>query len=189
MMINRFTALAALFGLFIALSGCGGNETGNEQTVSYTIASEHVKVWDIAIEQVLELVDSMPDEHLNYSPDDTIRTFAEQIVHIGISSQMITDMFLKDLPRPDKMPEVNAAEMTKEELKTFVRERLEKARETIAAMSNDKLLNETVNSYMNHEMTRLEGMMFAHDHLTNHKAKANLYIRLVGQMPPHYRYY
>mgnify|MGYP003886721945 FL=1 len=79
--------------------------------------------------------------------------------------------------------------MTKEDLKAFVKARLEVARENIAGMSNDQLLHEEVKSYMGNTMTRLEGMMFAHDHLTNHKAKANLYIRIAGIRPPTYRYY
>lgn len=185
----NFLSVAIIALVAFSSIGCGDKSSDSGDVGSYSIAEEHVKVWDIAIEQVMELVDSMPETQLNYRPDDTIRTFAEQLVHIGMSSEMITGMFLKDKPRPEKMPEVNAAEMTKDELKAFVRERLENARTTIASMSNEQLLNEKVTSYMNHEMSRLEGLMFAHDHLTNHKAKANLYIRLVGQRPPHYRYY
>lgn len=183
-------SIIAVFALILINFSCGSDNRNDPNTeISYSIAEEHVKVWDIALEQILELIDSMPDDKLNYTPDDTLRTFSEQIIHIGISSHMITNLFLKDMPRPEKMPEVNAAEMTKEDLKAFVSERMKIARATIAGMSNDQLLNEKVTSYMDHEMTRLEGMMFAHDHLTNHKAKANLYIRLVGQRPPRYRYY
>lgn len=188
----RFNVISLLATgiLCIAAAGCSNSDTKTDkEVISYSIAEEHVKVWDVAIDQVVELIDSMPSEHLNFSPDDTIRTFAEQIVHIGISSQLITNLFLKDIPRPENIEEVNAAEMTKEELKAFAREHLGKVRETIASMSDEELLNEKVTSYMNHKMTRLEGMIFAHDHLTNHKAKANLYIRLVGARPPHYAYY
>ncbi|MCB0696349.1 MAG: DinB family protein [Chitinophagaceae bacterium] len=183
-----------LFKVFIPVlvilffAQCGQNAEENEP-VSYAISEGHVKVWDIAIEQVLELVDSMPDNMLNYKPHDSIRTFAEQIIHIGISSEMITNLFLKDIPRPQNIPEVNAAEMTKDDLKKFVKERLEAARANIASMSDDQLLHEHVKSYMGNTMTRLEGMYFAHDHLSNHKAKANLYIRVAGIRPPHYRYY
>lgn len=189
--MNRFVlGVFMVATLVFTTISCGNDADGGKQDeVSYSIAEEHVKVWDVALEQILELIDSMPGDRLNFTPDDTLRTFSEQIVHIGISSQMIMNLFLKDVPRPEKMPEVNAAEMTKEDLKTFITDQMNKVRATIAGMSNDQLLNEKVTSYMDHEMTRLEGMMFAHDHLTNHKAKANLYIRLVGQRPPGYRYY
>lgn len=184
--IFRVLGLACMVMLF---AQCGDNNSEHTEAPSYNIAEEHAKVWSVAVNQVMELIDSMPDEHLNYSPDDTVRTFAEQMVHIGISSEMITSLFLKDIPRPDSIPQVDAATMTKVELKDFVRQRLDKAGSIIVSMSNDQLLNEKVKSYMGNEMSRLEGMIFAHDHLTNHKAKANLYIRLVGKTPPSYNYY
>lgn len=166
-----------------------GEKAPEQEEVSYAIAEQHVKVWDIAIEQVMELVDSMPGDKMNYRPHDSIRTFAEQIMHIGISSELITNRFLKDIPRPQNIPEVKVAEMTKEELKAYVKARMEAARANIAGMTDEQLLHEEVVSYLDHKMTRLEGMMFAHDHMTNHKAKANLYIRAAGIRPPHYRYY
>jgi|GEM_PF-5891883 len=178
-----------ILALVVMLHAQCGENTRDAEDVSYSIAEKHVKIWDVAIDQVLELVDSMPDDQLNFRPHDSIRTFSEQIIHIGISSEMITNLFLKDIPRPQNIPEVKAAEMTKEDLKAFVKARLEVARENIAGMSNDQLLHEEVKSYMGNTMTRLEGMMFAHDHLTNHKAKANLYIRIAGIRPPTYRYY
>lgn len=175
--------------LVVLLFAQCGEKAPEKEYVSYAIAEQHVKVWDIAIEQVMELVDSMPGDKLNYRPHDSIRTFAEQIVHIGISSELITNLFLKDIPRPQNIPEVKVEEMNKEELKAYVKARLEVARANIAGMSDEELLHEEVKSYLDHKMTRLEGMMFAHDHLTNHKAKANLYIRIAGIRPPHYRYY
>lgn len=185
----KLSHLAGLLLAVILFVQCNREGGKAEEAPSYSISQEHIKVWDVAIAQVMELIDSMPDEHLNFSPDDTIRTFAEQMIHIGISSEMITNLFLKDIPKPQNIPEVKAEQMNKKELKKYVMDRLQKARTNIAGMSNDQLLNEKVKSYMGNEMTRLEGMMFAHDHLTNHKAKANLYIRLIGKRPPSYGYY
>lgn len=186
-MVNHIFRFLGVAAIVMTFAQCSGDK--EQATVSYSIAEEHAKVWAVATDQVLELIDSIPDNQLNYSPDDTIRTFAEQMVHIGLSSVMITNLFLKDIPRPDSIPEVKAETMTKDELKAFVKQRLDKAGDIIKSMSNDQLLNEKVKSYMGNEMTRLEGMIFAHDHLTNHKAKANLYIRLVGKTPPSYHYY
>ncbi len=164
-------------------------EAPQQKEPEYTIAKKQVAVWDVAIEQVLELADAMPDELMNYRPHDSMRSFAEQLIHIGQSSEIITNMFLKDIPRPEQVPTINASSMSKADVKSYVKEKLEIARATMASMNNQQLLEEEVTSFSGNTMTRLEGMQFVHDHLTNHKAKANLYIRLAGQIPPKYKYY
>ena len=190
--IIQLIAIALLAVLF---TQCGStepkidNKVGSDETQSSAISQDHVKVWDESVKQVIELIDYMPEGKLDFRPHDSMRTFAEQIVHISISSEMITNMFLKDIPRPEEMPEIEANTMDKDELKAFVNEKLGNARNTIESMTDEQLLSEKVTSLMGNEMTRLEGMLFATDHLTNHKAKANLYIRLAGHVPPRYRYY
>lgn len=181
--VFSFTFLLAA----LLLTQC--NDVEKEKAPSYTIAQEQIEVWDVAIAQVLELADAMPDELLNYRPHDSMRSFAEQLIHIGQSSEIITNLFLKDIPRPENVPAINAEEMTKADIKSYIKEKLEIARATMASMSNKQLLEEEVTSFSGNKMTRLEGMQFVHDHLTNHKAKANLYMRLAGQIPPKYKYY
>jgi len=54
---------------------------------------------------------------------------------------------------------------------------------------SDEQLTESIKSFSGNDMTRMEGLLLVHDHLTNHKAKANLYVRISGNEPPAYRYY
>ncbi|MEZ5018208.1 MAG: DinB family protein [Flavipsychrobacter sp.] len=185
--MNYAKSLLLLLSLSLLFTQC--KEQQEQKAPSYTIAQEQIEVWDVAIEQVLELADAMPDELMNFRPHDSMRSFAEQLIHIGQSSEIITNLFLKDIPRPDNVPVINAANMTKADIKSYIKEKLEIARATMASMSNKELLNEEVTSFAGNKMTRLEGMQFVHDHLTNHKAKANLYMRLAGQIPPKYKYY
>ncbi len=195
--MNKISFMSMCLVAILLLSQCCTGEQHNAEqqhkiTITDTgraIAEGHVKVWDESVKQVIELIEYMPESKLDFRPHDSMRTFAEQIVHISISSELITNMFLKDEPRPDNMPEIDANSMDKDELKAFVNEKLGNARNTIESMTDKQLLSETVTSLMGNKMTRLEGMLFATDHLSNHKAKANLYIRLAGHTPPRYRYY
>lgn len=187
-LVTIFTAVF-MVTLFVQ---CGENvneETDYATEQSYTIAEQHAKVWDQAREQVIELVDRMPEDKLNYRPHDSLRTFSEQIVHIAQSSVTISTMFLKGEKMDGPPQELDASSMTKDELKELVDENLTTVREIIMTMSNDELMNGTTKSFSGNEMSKLEGMMFVHDHLTNHKAKANMYIRVSGSEPPSYRYY
>ena len=155
---------------------------------SFKIAMDHAKVWDEAIKQVMELADAMPDSMISYKPHDSVRTFAEQLIHIGGSSKVICDLYLKDVPPPSQNPDMDANAMTKEEIKKWVSEQMSAVKDSILTMS-DEALQEEITSFGGNKMSRLEGMLTVHDHMTNHKAKANLYVRISGNQPPSYRYY
>lgn len=155
---------------------------------TFKIAEDHAKVWTEAIAQVMELADAMPEESYGFKPHDSIRTFAEQLVHIGSSSKVIAHIYLKDAPPPTDQQTRAANSMSKAEIKATVSTQLEEVRDLMVSMS-DESLREEITSFSGKKMSRLEGMLMVHDHLTNHKAKANLYIRLSGANPPEYRYY
>lgn len=163
-------------------------EVETEGEPEQKIVKGHITPWDVAVWQVMQLADAMPEELLNYRPHDSIRTFAEQLVHIAESSAFLSDHFLNDVPIPKTEPK-DPSSMNREELKAYLQSEFDKARVNILAMTDDQLLNDTIRGFSGRKMIRLEGLWFVHDHLTNHKAKANLYIRLSGNEPPRYRYY
>lgn len=163
-------------------------ENASETTApTYVFSTQHAMTWEEAIKQMEELADAMPEEMYDYKPHDSVMTFAEQLVHIGGSSKVMANMFLQDI-QPDNPPSVDVSAMSKEEIKNMVRTNLEEAGEIMQGVS-DQQLEEEVKSFSGNMMTRRQAIMFIHDHLTNHKAKANLYVRISGNEPPAYRYY
>jgi uncharacterized damage-inducible protein DinB len=155
---------------------------------TYVFVNQHAPVWEEAIKQLEELADAMPEEMYGYKPHDSLMTFAEQLVHIGGASKLMANMFLKDIQPDGPPPAMDASAMSREELKTFVTTSMKEAGEIMKTMS-DEQLQEEVKSFSGKMMTRQQALLFIHDHLTNHKAKANLYIRTSGNEPPSYRYY
>jgi len=185
---------------FCILAGCGpsgtdvvsheiekGTEAKKEEK-RYTIAKSHFKVWKEAIAQTLELGEAMPEDQYAFKPHDSIRTFAEQLVHIAASSKTLANLYLKDIPRPENRTEHDANTLSKEEVLALVKTNLEEVGEMIKQMDDEQLMGEEVQSFAGNPMLRLHGMMFIYDHLTNHRAKANLYMRVSGNEPPKYRY-
>lgn len=163
-------------------------EVKEEMPPSNKIVTDHIKVWNEAINQVMELADAMPEDMYSYRPHDSVRTFAEQLVHIGGSSAVICNLYLKDIPPPSEMPDMDIASMSKEEIKGFVKGQMMAVADSMATL-NDLQLAEEITSFGGNKMSRLEGLLTVHDHMTNHKAKANLYVRISGNTPPSYRYY
>ena len=111
-------------------------------------------------------------------------------MHIAGSSKVIANYFLKDIP-PDGPPsDPDISNMTKADIIAEVRSSLTEVGDIFKTMSDQKLMEMCANkTFAGNEMTRLEGLLFVHDHLTNHKAKANLYVRIHGEDPPSYGYY
>jgi len=172
--------------IMVITHGAHSQEGSDEST--YNIAEGHSKVWKEAIAQIIELSDAMPEDQYKFQPHDSVRTFAEQLVHIGGSSLVIANLYLKDIPPPEEQPDMNVAEMSKAEIVEFVKSMLKQTGAIIASMSDQQLM-EGIKSFRGNDMTRLEGLLTVHDHLTNHKAKANLYVRISNNQPPSYRYY
>jgi uncharacterized damage-inducible protein DinB len=165
-------------------------EVVEEKTApSYSIVEQHEGPWKEAIAQLMDLADAMPEDMYDYKPHDSLKTFAGQLAHIAGSSKVIANMFLKDIKPSAPPADVDVAAMSKEELKQMVTDQLNETWDIIKTMSDEQLLNEKVTSFAGNQITRLEGLWVVHDHLTNHKAKANMYVRVSGNKPPNYRYY
>lgn len=187
--IGIYLAAGAMLLSFSQCQEADHKATATTTQASTSIADRQVKVWDVAVRQVMDIADAMPADKYNFRPHDSVMTFAEQLVHIGQTSVFITNAFLKDIPRPKVRQKISADSMNKTEVMAYVKEQLAKARTNISGMTNDQLTNEEVTSFVGNKMSRLEGMLLAHDHLTNHKAKANLYLRMVDIKPPKWMYY
>lgn len=192
-MKTLFASIYSCAGLFLLTYCTPPTDSAQaEETESvaptYVFATQHAMTWEEAIKQMDELADAMPEEMYDYKPHDSLMSFAEQLVHIGGSSKVMSNMFLKDIQPDGPPPSLDVSTMSKQEIKSMVRTNLEEAGEIMETVS-DEQLQEEVKSFSGNMMTRRQAIMFIHDHLTNHKAKANLYVRVSGNEPPSYRYY
>ena len=189
--MKRNLTMAAIVVMAAFLTNCTQSNPVAESTEpegpTYNFVEGHAPVWNEAIAQVLELAESMPEDSYSFTPHDSVRTFAQQLLHIGGASIVIANLFLKDI-QPEGPPQDPEVDMSKEEIIALVKQNLEETWDIMKSMS-DEQLDEEVKSFAGNAMTRREGLMFVHDHLTNHKAKANLYVRISGNEPPSYRYY
>ena len=193
--MKNFRLLVLLFAATMLVASCSpttestdDSQAPEEPVETFVFMENQAPVWQAAIDQIIELSDAMPEEDYSFQPHDSSRTFAEQLFHIGTSTKVIAELFLLD-KQPGgggEMPDPNS--MSKEDLVNMVRTGLEETWTIMEAQSDQKLA-EQIKSFAGNDMTRLQGALLVHDHLSNHKAKANLYIRIAGHKPPSYRYY
>ncbi len=146
----------------------------------------YAPIWEGAQNQVLAIAEAMPEDKYNYRPTDVSRTFAEQMMHIAYASRFIAEAYLKGVQAEYADPSPDGK--SKAEIINFLEENLKACAEIFQSMSDEELKQE-ITTFAGNTMPKQQLIMFIHDHLTNHKAKSNLYIRMNGIEPPKYSYY
>ncbi len=141
----------------------------------------------------VEVAEKMPDRLYTYRPSDSVRTFGEQMAHIGMSNQMILNKFIKGIdlnmdPAESKKMEQKVG-ANKAECINLLKISFDNAIDQLESM-DDAALQETfvfVFSPDKPELTKQEGFMFLRDHITHHRGQAIIYLRMRGFIPPQYR--
>ena len=156
------------------------------KTASSEFGEMYGPIWANAQKQVLDIAEAMPEDKYIYRPSDVSRTFAEQMMHIGYASKYIAEAYLKGVQA--EYSEASAEGKSKAEIVSYLKENLAACGEIFGELSDEELKQE-ITTFSGNTMPKQQLIMFIHDHLTNHKAKANLYIRMNGIEPPQYAYY
>lgn len=165
--------------------------TKNEQPA---VASDYlVNVFKHAKAYTLEVANKMPAEDYGFKPHDSVRSFGEQMAHIGMSTQFLNKMFIKGEEVNFDPAESARVEKTtgtsKEACLKMIDSNFDALIETIEGMSEKDLDGTFVFSFSpdKPEFTKKEGFDFIRDHITHHRGQAIIYLRMKGQSAPPYR--
>ncbi len=144
----------------------------------------YLPVWQEAREHCLEVARAMPEEKYTWKPTEVSKTFAEQIVHIGYTIKLLTQRYVEGMEVVAETPPAEG--MAKSEIIRMLEDGFDYTEKVIYTITNDQL-NETCKMYHSGNIvSRKFAFFYVQDHLTNHRAKANLYIRMNGIQPPEY---
>ncbi len=140
---------------------------------------------EMAKTHTLEVLDAMPEEKFNYKPTEVNKTFGSQMVHIGYSLHYFSEAMMKG--NRIKYEEPDAATMSKTEIHTLVSNGFDDIMAAMKTLNAEDLVVELPFGPQT-TITRGQAIIFAHDHVTNHRAKANLYLRMNNIEPPNYKF-
>jgi len=166
--------------LFIVLIGCFCN-TVSAQNNSF--AKDNLAIWRNAKNRTLAVARAMPADKYAYAPTADVMSFGQQMAHIANSMRSMEMRFLKNAQWNQREP--NAASMTKEGVITLLSDSFEEVIKTIGSLTEADL-SKPGKSFGNPPLNKEQSMLFMFDHITNHRAKAVLYLRLNGIRPPQY---
>ncbi|HEX6171182.1 MAG TPA: DinB family protein [Chitinophagaceae bacterium] len=150
--------------------------------------------WERAKAYTQEYLDAMPADKYNFQPTDSIRSFAQQMLHLaqatagmaffgtGYQNSAIQTMFLKQ----PQVFEKSVSLQSKDSVAHYVNTSYDFMINAIKNMDFVKM-NEVVTQDLpggKRSATRLGWLLKAFEHQTHHRGQCTVYLRLSGVRPP-----
>jgi len=154
------------------------------QTPKTTFTKMYLPIWEEATEHCIAIATAMPDSLYSYKPNAASKTFAEQMVHIAAASELLTKRYVQGLNVKPNTPD--ASLFSKAEIITMLRTSFAFTTTIIRSIEQEKLDELCTMYHSGNEVSRAFALFYVQDHMANHRAKANLYIRMNNIYPPEY---
>lgn len=151
------------------------------------IKAQMVKDWERAKAYTIDYLNTMPADKYSSRPHDSIRSFAQQMLHIAQGNEFLMSNATDDKPHSFLMVDLehSPGSQKKDSVMYYV------------TTSYDFCINAAKNSDVNKwgekkkvfifEETRLALMMKAFEHQGHHRGQTTIYIRTQGIKPPEER--
>jgi len=173
-----------VFTILFAICFIQLNTAQTDETPKTEFTKMYLPVWQEAIEHCIDVAKAMPEEKYGYKPTEVSKTFGEQMVHIAAANRLLTKRYVLGMDVKPNTPE--ASKMTKEEILIFMQKSFEFTSGIIKTIKQEQL-DETCKMYHSgNVVSRAFALFYTQDHLANHRAKSNLYLRMNGIDPPEY---
>jgi uncharacterized damage-inducible protein DinB len=144
----------------------------------------YLPVWLEATEHCLDIAKAMPEDLYSYKPTDVNKTFAEQMVHIAAASKLLTERYVLGLEVKPNTPDASA--MSKTAIIALMEDSFAFTNQVIISIEREKLDETCVMYHSGNTVSRAFALFYVQDHMANHRAKSNLYLRMNKIEPPEY---
>lgn len=156
----------------------------NDSIPKTSFAKMYLPVWKEAMQHCLDVAKAMPEEKYTYKPTEVSKTFAEQMVHIAAATQLLADRYV--LGKEVKPNTPDASKMSKKEIVQMLNESFDYMTHVVINVNQATLDETCVMYHSGNTVSRAFALFYVQDHMANHRAKSNLYIRMNGIEPPEY---
>lgn len=140
---------------------------------------EFLKKWKNATAYTIEVAEKMPLSKYSYRPNGDMRTFGEQMEHIGYAMTYLSKSALHTTQVTYK-----GSLTDKDALVNYLKEQFEVIRMTVEKMDNSDF--EKTVSFWAGRMTRRKILNIVFDHTTHTRAQAIIYLRINNNKAPQY---
>lgn len=149
-----------------------------------SLKAHFVKDWQRAKAYTKEYLDAMPKDKYNFKAQDSVRSFAQQMLHLaqGNIGLVANGTGATRLNWAGRNIEQSAGAQSPDSVNYFVMASYDFAIESLQNMDVAKLSER--NKRGNFDLDRFAWLLKAFEHQTHHRGQATIYIRLVGIKPP-----
>lgn len=175
--------------LFVSLLLLSLSSTVHGQPLgSAEVKAQMIKDWERAKTYTLDYLNIMPANQYNFRATDSVRTFAQQMLHLA-GGNVFLMMTATGTQPPSWLAqglETRASAQSKDSVTYFVTASYDFCRDAVQNMDMDKW-GENVKVFNTYDATRFAMMNKAFEHQTHHRGQTTIYIREVGIRPPQER--
>jgi len=156
----------------------------NAQTVA-AVKEQMVKDWERAKVYTIEYLNTMPADKYSFKPTDSIRSFAQQMLHLSLANAFLTSNVSgqKLPPGFDMGLQDRASAQTKDSVMSYVTTSYDFARDAVKNSDISKW-GEKKKLFGRFEETNFAILNKAFEHQGHHRGQTTVYIRLQGIKPP-----
>ncbi|MDT0608229.1 DinB family protein [Croceitalea rosinachiae] len=170
------------FFLLLTFPVCGFSQTDKEPKTAFT--KMYLPVWLEAKEHCLDVARTMPENLYGYRPTSKSKSFAEQMVHIGYTIELLTKRYVQGMVVKPNTPD--ASKMNKVEIIKLLETGFDYTTSVIHTIEQEELDETCVMYHSCNTVSRAFAFFYVQDHMANHRAKSNLYLRMNNIKPPEY---
>jgi uncharacterized damage-inducible protein DinB len=177
-MIAMVTACLPLFVFVLSFEGQA------QPLSTEDIKTQMVKDWERAKAYTVDYLNTMPAEKYSFKAVDSIRSFAQQMLHLAQGNLYLMST-ATDQPPPSFLMsdlEHSATAQKKDSVMYYVTTSYDYCTNAVKSLSLTKWGEKK--KFFTFEETRLALMAKTFEHQTHHRGQATIYIRLQGIKPP-----
>lgn len=175
--------------LFAIMVGCSSSAFCQSMASGDALKTMLVNDWLRAKAYTQDYMDVMPKDKYSFRTSDSVRTFAQQMLHIAQAN-----MFLISTAAGEKGNlaqsnlEMSASAQSADSVMYFVNKSYDFAINAVQNLSAESLMQD-VSFNMGETLTasRLSWILKAFEHQTHHRGQTTIYIRQLGVKPPNER--
>lgn len=155
---------------------------------SADIRAQMVKDWERAKAYTVDYLNTMPADKYSYRPNDSTRTFAQQMLHLAGANVflMMTATGGAPLSWLTMNMETRPSAQSKDSVMYYITTSYDYCRDAVQKADVSKW-GENVKVFNTYDVTRFAMMNKTFEHQDHHRGQTTIYIRLNGIKPPQER--
>lgn len=143
-----------------------------------------VNDWIRAKDYTLNYLNAMPTDKYEFRPVDSVMSFAEQMIHLSVTSAFFVFIASDKTPPEFTWADINSRpnSHSKDSVLHYVKASYDYCINSIKSLNSNTWGQTKVLS--NRSRSRYEILLHAFEHQTHHRGQTTVYLRLQGVIPP-----